>query len=143
MNTESGMSIAALTDSTRQPICVKACSYAACCLRASARSIGTRAKCVSSQLASEFGTGRVNARGTRLVEPLPLGLSNATRPQWPPASPASALTMSPSTPFASPNTISVLSAEYNSLSMPANPGFIDRLMAMHALARSASMIGMP
>jgi hypothetical protein len=45
--------------------------------------------------------------------------------------------------LASPNSISVLSAVYSSLSMPAKPGFIERLMAMHSFALSASMIGMP
>ena len=52
-------------------------------------------------------------------------------------------TTSPMTFFASPNSMSVLSAKYSSFSMPANPGFIDRLMASTTLALSASMIGMP
>ena len=57
--------------------------------------------------------------------------------------PDSCFTRSPTACFASPNSMYVWSAEYSSLSMPAKPGFMERLMAMHIFALSASMIGMP
>jgi hypothetical protein len=47
------------------------------------------------------------------------------------------------TAFASLKSIQVRSEKYRSLSMPANPGFFDRLMAKMPRALSASMIGMP
>ena len=47
------------------------------------------------------------------------------------------------TAFASPKSIHVRSEKYSSLSMPANPGFFDRLIANTSRALSASMIGMP
>src|SRR5581483_3172769 len=60
-----------------------------------------------------------------------------------PEPPASCLTSSPMTFFASPNSIHVRSAKYSSLSMPANPGFLLRLIAKTLRALSASMIGIP
>ena len=47
------------------------------------------------------------------------------------------------TAFASPKSIQVRSEKYSSLSMPAKPGFLLRLMAKIVRALSASMIGMP
>ena len=62
--------------------------------------------------------------------------------QWIPP-PANCLTRSPSTAFASPNSIQVLSSTYSSLSMPANPGFLLRFTASTVFALSASMMGIP
>src|SRR5213082_2308508 len=59
-----------------------------------------------------------------------------------PEPPASCFTNSPITFFASPNNIHVRSPKYSSLSMPANPGFLLRLMANTLRALSASMIDM-
>src|SRR5712691_9486713 len=60
-----------------------------------------------------------------------------------PEPPDSCLTSSPTTALASPNSIQVLSEKYSSLSIPANPGFLLRLMARTVRALSASTIGMP
>src|SRR5205814_6895110 len=57
--------------------------------------------------------------------------------------PDSSFTSSPITAFASPNSIHVRSEKYSSLSMPANPGFLLRLIANTARALSAAMIGIP
>src|SRR3989440_12508615 len=61
---------------------------------------------------------------------------------WIPAAP-NCLTRSPSTAFASPKSIQVLSWTYSSLSIPAKPGFLLRFTASTVFALSASMIGMP
>jgi hypothetical protein len=46
-----------------------------------------------------------------------------------PPSPASCLASSPTTALASPKSMKVLSRKYSSLSIPAKPGFLERLMA--------------
>src|SRR6267143_1142804 len=61
---------------------------------------------------------------------------------WIPA-PANCFTRSPSTAFASPKSIQVLSCTYSSLSMPAKPGFLLRFTASTVFALSASMMGIP
>jgi hypothetical protein len=53
------------------------------------------------------------------------------------------LTNSPTTALASPKSMKVWSAKYSSLSIPAKPGFLLRLIANTVLALSASMMGMP
>jgi len=45
--------------------------------------------------------------------------------------------------FASPKTSTVFSFVKSSFSMPAKPGFIERLSTMHVRARSALSTGMP
>ncbi len=45
--------------------------------------------------------------------------------------------------FASPKSIDVLASKYSSFSMPANPGFIERLSTMTDLAWSTLRIGIP
>lgn len=56
---------------------------------------------------------------------------------------ASSFAIDPTTAFASPKSMRVWSSVYSSLSMPAKPGFIERLIAKTVLAMSALMIGMP
>ena len=72
-----------------------------------------------------------------------LGESMCAGHQCMPDPPAISLTNSPTTTFASPNSIHVLSEKYSALSMPAKPGFLLRLIANTVRALSASMIGMP
>src|SRR4051812_3706455 len=49
--------------------------------------------------------------------------------QWSPLPPTSCFTSSPMTFLASPNSIHVFSEKYSSLSIPAKPGFLLRLIA--------------
>ena len=101
---------------------------------------------VSSTFAKGDRTSTVRGKTAASIPRLPrANRSVGARATTDPVGQASltAATSLPNVSLASPNSNVVFSSKRRSLSMPANPGRMERLRKMTAAASSALMIGMP